>query len=85
MVYSGDSIDSGLEAETGDSTANYVLVECRDRLEFTVSPQSLRAVEALYKSFTCQVPALVQPSLSLTNDITPASTATLLSKAQVSF
>ncbi|XP_054272680.1 intermembrane lipid transfer protein VPS13A-like [Macrosteles quadrilineatus] len=79
-----DSVDSGLEAESVDRMATYVMIESRDRLELTLSPVALRVISDLVASFTRQsAPALHKaPNLALVNDLTPASTVTLLCKTE---
>ncbi|XP_014251025.1 vacuolar protein sorting-associated protein 13A-like isoform X2 [Cimex lectularius] len=78
-----DSIDSGLETEGIDKIATYVIIDMKDQIELTVTPQSLNVVQSLYSAFTnlAQLPS--ENSLNLVNDITPNSTVTLLSKAEV--
>lgn len=81
----GQSVDSGLEAESVDHVATYVFIESQDRLELTVSPVALQVLTDLTASFSRQTPVITQksPPLLLVNDIAPNSTVMLFSKAEV--
>ncbi|XP_066901628.1 intermembrane lipid transfer protein VPS13A isoform X3 [Halyomorpha halys] len=78
-----DSVDSGLETEGVDKVATYVMIESRDRLELSVTPQSISVLTSLHQAFTLSAPIPMENELSLINDIAPSSTITLLSKAEV--
>ncbi|CAH1390229.1 unnamed protein product [Nezara viridula] len=78
-----DSVDSGLETEGVDKVATYVMIESRDRLELSVTPQSIAVLTSLHQAFTLSAPIPMENELSLINDIAPSSTITLLSKAEV--
>ncbi|KAG8309675.1 hypothetical protein J6590_078971 [Homalodisca vitripennis] len=80
-----NSVDSGLEAESVDRLATYLMIESRDRLELTVTPVALGVLADLVAAFTRQShPSLhkLPGSLSLVNDLAPYSTVTLLSKTE---
>lgn len=81
-----DSVDSGLEAESVDRLATYVMLESRDRLELTVSPVALQVLTELFNVFTQQAPPTLHKAsgaLTLTNDLAPDTSVTLLSKTEV--
>ncbi|KAL1131713.1 hypothetical protein AAG570_011326 [Ranatra chinensis] len=77
-----DSIDSGLEAESVERPATYVMIESRDHLEITLTPQAVHILNVLNDSFSkpAQIPS--NNYSCLINDITPNSTIKLLSKAE---
>ncbi|CAB0005561.1 unnamed protein product [Nesidiocoris tenuis] len=78
-----DSVDSGLEAEGVDKVSTYVMIDFKDRVELTVTPQCLAVIGKLHAAFTTIVTTLSDNSVTLTNDVTPSSSVTLLSKAEV--
>ncbi|BET01399.1 Vacuolar protein sorting-associated protein [Nesidiocoris tenuis] len=77
-----DSVDSGLEAEGVDKVSTYVMIDFKDRVELTVTPQCLAVIGKLHAAFTTIVTTLSDNSVTLTNDVTPSSSVTLLSKAE---
>lgn len=84
--WTDDSVDSGLVAESVDRLATYVMLESRDRLELTVSPVALQVLTELFNVFTQQAPPTLHKTsgaLTLTNDLAPDTSVTLLSKTEV--
>jgi hypothetical protein len=79
-----DSIDSGLEAETIERPATYIMIESRDRLEVTLTTEAIHVLNILHSSFTDPNQIMDTNTSSLINDVMPLSTVKLLSKAEVS-
>ncbi|KAJ1531593.1 hypothetical protein ONE63_000265 [Megalurothrips usitatus] len=81
-----DSVDSGLEAEPMERQANYLLLQAKDRLELTVSPEALRALSRLRASFSLDPVnnnlRASYPPLSLNNSLGPGSSAVITTKAE---
>lgn len=83
-LVTGDSVDSGLAAESVDRIATYVMIESQDKLELTITAVSLKVLSDLVSAFSHQMPSTSLPnSVSLVNDLAPNSKATLLSNTQV--
>ncbi|KAG8227036.1 hypothetical protein J437_LFUL013823 [Ladona fulva] len=92
-----DSLDSGLEAESGrgptgagDQVATYVLIDSRDRFEFSITPAAVRALSDLATAFskdgsfhypTHTLPPLLGP-LTLENDVGPGCVINLITRGQ---
>jgi len=91
-VLTDDSIDSGLETETPDRMATYIMMDARDRLDITLTPAGLQVLHDLATAFTRRVPDIppaayhgLEAPLSLQNDLGPWAKVTMLSRAEVSY
>ncbi|KAE8750070.1 hypothetical protein FOCC_FOCC003194, partial [Frankliniella occidentalis] len=86
LTKQSDSVDSGLEAEPVERHSNYLLIQAKDRLELTVTPAALRAVERLRASFNLDPVnnnlRSPYPPLSLSNNLGSGATAVLTTKAE---
>lgn len=94
MGMKAESIDSGLESENvSDKMATYIMIESRDLLNITLTPQSMKVIYDLANNFTQKIISIVdyqtvlgvdyENPINLINDIGPGSRVELVSHAEL--
>lgn len=85
-----DSVDSGLETDSSDRFALYIMMDARSRLEFLLTPAATQVLHDLAVAFTRSGPSAtnavvhsLEAPLTLLDDLGPCSRISLITKSEV--